>query len=530
MRSLQLFHCKFDCSYKHAHKRVDDWKLYETKIYLIVDWIKFNDFNSIQSNDTRDYNHNNHYNNRDNNEEYREDDDNKTKRVKFDFFTSSTSTISSSIIILNKRTFNDRRVHRFHKDFNFWLNNDVDNHMCYDKNLFHDLRLLTIMKIVEIVIDDIVVVEKIKFILFQFKINEQKIINIVIDVKYVFELKYNFISIDFLESKNCEIVTKKNRMIVIDFDDDHIFMIDTRQHAFEKNLYILNFWKSSIVKSIKSFVTWMQWHHRFDHFNMNDVRNLAIMSHFDDSKCFKLNEFEANFKCETCILIKMHKTFNHDLVRVTKRASRKRQRFHIDLVEDDNIMQTFNDKRYVVIFIDDFIDYIWIYLIKRKSEFNDVLKKFVIMIEIQNHRIKTFRCDNVKENINDVINAFLKKKSIQWKRIVSNNSHQNDVIERVFRIIFNRVRVYLIDFKLSRYLWEETCHIVMNFKNINFCILLSFEKKTLYEIWKSSKSKLIYFYLFETLCYSNKEKIKTLKDQKIKCQLLNYEISNQYRL
>ena len=144
-------------------------------------------------------------------------------------------------------------------------------------------------------------------------------------------------------------------------------------------------------------------------------------------------------------------------------------------------MQIFNDKRYVVIFIDDFIDYIWIYLVKRKSEFNDVLKKFVIMIEAQNHRIEIIRCDNVKENINDVINALLKKKNIQWKRIVSNNSHQNDVIERVFRTIFNRVRVCFIDFKLSRYLWKEICHIVVDFKNINSCTLLSFEKKTSHE-------------------------------------------------
>ena len=91
---------------------------------------------------------------------------------------------------------------------------------------------------------------------------------------------------------------------------------------------------------------------------MSDVRNLAIMSHFDDSKCFKLNELETNFKCEICMLIKMHKTFNYDLVRVIKRANRKRQRSHINLVENDNIVQTFNDKLYIVIFIDDFIDYI----------------------------------------------------------------------------------------------------------------------------------------------------------------------------
>ena len=109
--------------------------------------------------------------------------------------------------------------------------------------MFHDLRSLATIKIVETIIDDIIVVEKIESITFQFKINEQKIINIVIDVKYVFEFEYNFISIDFFESKNCEIVTKQNRMIVIDLDDDHIFMIETRQHVFEKKLLHTKFLK-----------------------------------------------------------------------------------------------------------------------------------------------------------------------------------------------------------------------------------------------------------------------------------------------
>ena len=91
---------------------------------------------------------------------------------------------------------------------------------------------------------------------------------------------------------------------------------------------------------------------------MIDVRKLATMSHIDDFECFKLSKLDASFKCETCMLEKMHRISNHDLVRATRRATRKRQRFHIDLVENDNIVQTSSDKRYVVIFIDDFIDYI----------------------------------------------------------------------------------------------------------------------------------------------------------------------------
>ena len=120
-----------------------------------------------------------------------------------------------------------------------------------------------------------------------------------------------------------------------------------------------------------------------------------------------------------------------------------------------------------------YIDYTWVYLVKNKSEFNRVLKEFIAMIEAQNHRIESFHCDNVKKNINVVIIALLKKR-IQWEITISYNSHQNDVIERRFRTIFNRVRVCLIDFKLSWYLRDEICHVVIDLKNINSCT--SFER------------------------------------------------------
>ena len=152
------------------------------------------------------------------------------------------------------------------------------------------------------------------------------------------------------------------------------------------------------------------------------------------------------------------------------------------------------------------------------------------MIEAQNHRIEAIRCDNVKENINDVINALLKEKGIQWERTVPNNPHQNGVAKRAFRTIFNRVRACLIDSKLPRYLWREACHIVVDLKNISSCTLLSSEKKTPHEVWKGSKSNLAHLHSFETLCYSNREKAKKLEDQGVKCQLLGYEASNQYRL
>ena len=66
-------------------------------------------------------------------------------------------------------------------------------------------------------------------------------------------MNYNLIRTNLLKSKNCEITIKHDRLIIIDFDDNIVFIINTRQNPFEGNLYKLNLWeKLAIVKSIKS--------------------------------------------------------------------------------------------------------------------------------------------------------------------------------------------------------------------------------------------------------------------------------------
>ena len=47
--------------------------------------------------------------------------------------------------------------------------------------------------------------KNIENIIFIFNINEKKIINIIIDIEYIFDLKYNFIIIKFLKNKKYEI-------------------------------------------------------------------------------------------------------------------------------------------------------------------------------------------------------------------------------------------------------------------------------------------------------------------------------------
>ena len=84
------------------------------------------------------------------------------------------------------------------------------------------------------------------------------------------------------------------------------------------------------------------------------------MKLIDVNECNKLFDTELIDLCECCIMSKMHRTFNKKSVKIdsNRRTTRKEQRIHIDLTEKEKIIKTSRDKRYAIVFINDFIDYI----------------------------------------------------------------------------------------------------------------------------------------------------------------------------
>ena len=252
----------------------------------------------------------------------------------------------------------------------------------------------------------------------------------------------------------------------------------------------------------------MQWHRRLRHLNVKYVSQLEFINLI---KICRLDSNEVTI-FESCTINKMHRQINRQLIRfkLNRKATRKRQRIHIDLTDDDQIIRTSRSKQYVIIFVNDYTDYTWVYLVRTKNEYKRVLKKFILMLKIEEISIQYIRFDNAEKNVNDFIKALLFEHDIQWEFIVFNNSYQNNVTKRAFRTIFNRVRACLYDFKLSWYLWEEVCHTVIYFKNLNSCKHLI--NMISFEIWKDHKSILQHLHSFDIFCIVKKKKAKKLND------------------
>ena len=96
------------------------------------------------------------------------------------------------------------------------------------------------IKQIEMTIETYVDIKKIKFIIMNLNINNKKIINTIIDVKYVSNIQYNLIATNLLCRKNCKIIHDDKIYIFIDVNTNDIFLIDIIQNFKQKNFYIVN--------------------------------------------------------------------------------------------------------------------------------------------------------------------------------------------------------------------------------------------------------------------------------------------------
>ena len=108
-----------------------------------------------------------------------------------------------------------------------------------------------------------------------------------------------------------------------------------------------------------------------------------------------------------------------------------------------------------------------------------------MILKAKNINIEIIRCNNVNENINNDINVLFKKHDIKWELTILNNLYQNDMIESLFRIIFNRVHVCLYNFKLFKYFWKWNMLYNRLFKKYQFLYNIKKKLYTKLEIIKS---------------------------------------------
>ena len=173
------------------------------------------------------------------------------------------------------------------------------------------------------------------------------------------------------------------------------------------------------------------WHQRFGHVNKKHVEKLHSENLVEGMKLVNLKK--ADTDCEGCAL---GKATRHPF---PKSSSKKSNRV-LDLVNSDvcgplNVASV-GGSVYFLTFIDDYSNYVSVYILKRKREVFEKFVEFLAMAEnFTGQRMKKFRSDNGGEYISDEFDKYLKKRGILTEPTVPYTPQQNGKAERLNRTI-----------------------------------------------------------------------------------------------
>jgi transposase InsO family protein len=164
--------------------------------------------------------------------------------------------------------------------------------------------------------------------------------------------------------------------------------------------------------------------------------------------------------CEGCVLGK------HPQAKFDKGKS-QRASAPLDLIHSD-LMGPFprpsiNKLRFVLIFVDDFSRFTWIYFLRQKSEVFQHLKDFKSLVETQSRKmIKFLRTDNGGEYVNHEIHNIFNEARIQLQHIVPYTPQQNKVVELKNRSLKEMASCMLHAKSLPQRLWDEALNCATN--------------------------------------------------------------------
>lgn len=269
------------------------------------------------------------------------------------------------------------------------------------------------------------------------------------------------------------------------------------------------------------------WHKRLGHIGKSKFLEIKTKKMFNDSERLD-NVMPDDNLCESCIYGKQarlpfqrHKNKVH--------IQRPLYVVHSDVCGPIS-PQTYDDKNYFAIFIDEYTHYCVSYLIKNKSDVFAIFKDFVSKSEARfNSKLVYLYCDNGGEYLSNEMKEFCVEKGISFHLTVPRTPQLNGVAERMNRTITEKARAMISDSGLDKFFWGEAVLTATYLINISPTKAL-IQNKTPFELWHGKKPELKNLKVFGATVYvHNKLRQTKFDDRSWKGILVGYE-PNGYKV
>lgn len=403
---------------------------------------------------------------------------------------------------------------------NWIVDSGATCHMCNEEELFEEISSLEIPQ--DITVGDGYSVQAIGkgTVTLEMNISENR--NVVCklsDVLFVPQLSYNLLSVSKgatngkkfqFEDFKCDIVDAKHGIIGTATKHGNLYHLNCNGLRNKKNHTVMKCDNNATTKE-------EIWHRRYGHLGVQNLKRLAR------DKLVEGFDYDATKKptfCEPCIDGKQSKI-------PFPKTGGDRSKNLLGIIHSDVCgkieTKSLSGAEYFVTFIDDKSRYVWVYVMKHKSEVFEKFKEWKATVEKSTGiQIKTFRTDNGGEYTSKEFEDYLKKEGIHHELTIPKTPQQNGVAERMNRTLVESVRSMLADSKLPKRFWAEALATATYLRNR--CPTTAVKGKTPFEVLTGKKPNVENLRIFGCDAYAHvpKDERKKLDSKTKKSVFLGY--------
>ncbi|GKA45457.1 retrovirus-related pol polyprotein from transposon TNT 1-94 [Tanacetum coccineum] len=244
-------------------------------------------------------------------------------------------------------------------------------------------------------------------------------------VYYVEGLGHNLFSVGQFCDKGLEVAFRKSTCFVRNEDGVDLLTGDRSSNLYtiSRNKIASNSLAYLLAKASSS-QSWL-WHQRLSHLNFATINNLVKNNLVRGLPKMK---FEKDHLCSACEQGKIHR--KHHKSKTPFASHKPLYLLHMDLCGPMRI-ESINGKRYMLVIVDDYSRYTWVFFLHSKDEASEVIISFIkktqVNLQLQVQRVRT---DNGTEFKNKTLAKFFDEVGISQQFSAARTPQQNGVMER----------------------------------------------------------------------------------------------------
>lgn len=341
------------------------------------------------------------------------------------------------------------------------------------------------------------------------------------NVLYIPELSKNLLSVNAITENGGEVTFTKNSVLITKDNEEILQGVKQKNGLFLVKLCSEEKKEEAMLGDEKIQLV-EEWHRKLGHLGKTNMKKLLKLStgiNITEKECENLNKV-----CEVCMQAKQTRLpFENS----RKLASRPLEIIYTDVcgpIEPN----TWDNKKYILTFIDDYTHYTMVYLLTGKYEVVSFVKQYIMEVEAYlNFKVSKLRCDNGREYINEDLKSWCKSKGIVIDATIPYTPQLNGKAERLNRTIMEKARALIFDSEMNKHFWGEAVYMATYLINRSPTECL---KVTPAEMWLKKKPDLTKLQIFG--CEVHAKVLGYLKklDQRSKRYKFIGYATNGYRL